>query len=250
MQLSSSVCINDDDTILSKKKPSTMRKTIKRLPDTGTGGDSYYNNTPSSIADVQAGNEVRNARVTELMTQMASLNQNNDGNSLADFKPLSNPELTVSRLDKEPNLISISDEDGDSGSAVGISNLHGPVSPPPPPDLFTRRGGSTDFSSNNADLANLSSYNKSYEHPKPQGSYRPYYANMGIGGGGEYGGGGVGGATNSKVMEKINYMIHMMEEQQYERTNNVMEEFLLYSFLGIFVIFVVDSFSRIGKYTR
>jgi hypothetical protein len=45
-------------------------------------------------------------------------------------------------------------------------------------------------------------------------------------------------------------MIHLLEEQQDERTNNVMEEVILYSFLGIFIIFIVDSFARVGKYTR
>jgi hypothetical protein len=29
-----------------------------------------------------------------------------------------------------------------------------------------------------------------------------------------------------------------------------MEEVVLYSFLGIFIIYIVDSFTRIGKYTR
>ena len=49
---------------------------------------------------------------------------------------------------------------------------------------------------------------------------------------------------------KINYMINLLEDQQDERTNNVTEEVVLYSFLGIFIIFVVDSFARAGKYTR
>ncbi len=52
------------------------------------------------------------------------------------------------------------------------------------------------------------------------------------------------------LVEKLNYMIHLLEEQQDERTNNVMEEVILYSFLGIFIIFIVDSFARVGKYTR
>ena len=52
------------------------------------------------------------------------------------------------------------------------------------------------------------------------------------------------------LMQKINYMINLLEEQQDERTNNVTEEVVLYSFLGIFVIFVVDSFVRVGKYVR
>jgi hypothetical protein len=45
-------------------------------------------------------------------------------------------------------------------------------------------------------------------------------------------------------------MINLLEEQQDERTNNVTEEVILYSFLGIFIIFLVDSFARVGKYTR
>jgi hypothetical protein len=52
------------------------------------------------------------------------------------------------------------------------------------------------------------------------------------------------------LMQKINYMINLLEEQQDERTNNVTEEVVLYSFLGIFVIFVVDSFVKVGKYVR
>ena len=54
----------------------------------------------------------------------------------------------------------------------------------------------------------------------------------------------------TKVIEKINYMIHLLEEQQDQKTNHVTEEIILYSFLGVFVIFVVDSFARVGKYVR
>ena len=56
--------------------------------------------------------------------------------------------------------------------------------------------------------------------------------------------------NSDKLMEKINYMIHMLEQQQHEKTENITEEFILYSFLGIFVIYVCDSFSRGGKYIR
>ena len=51
-------------------------------------------------------------------------------------------------------------------------------------------------------------------------------------------------------MTKLNYMIHLLEENKDEKTNNVTEELVLYMFLGVFVIFVVDSFARAGKYTR
>ena len=53
-----------------------------------------------------------------------------------------------------------------------------------------------------------------------------------------------------ELLDKLNYMIHLLEEQQDEKTGNVTEELILYSFLGVFVIFVVDSFARVGKYVR
>ncbi len=56
--------------------------------------------------------------------------------------------------------------------------------------------------------------------------------------------------SNDTLMTKLNYMIHLLEEKQDERTNNVTEEVVLYSFLGIFMIFIVDSFVRVGKYVR
>jgi F0F1-type ATP synthase assembly protein I len=42
----------------------------------------------------------------------------------------------------------------------------------------------------------------------------------------------------------------MLEAQQNEKTSHITEEFILYTFLGVFIIFVVDSFARSGKYTR
>jgi len=52
------------------------------------------------------------------------------------------------------------------------------------------------------------------------------------------------------LLQKLNYMITLLEDQQDERTNNVTEEVVLYSFLGIFIIFIADTFVRAGKYVR
>jgi len=52
------------------------------------------------------------------------------------------------------------------------------------------------------------------------------------------------------VVTKLNYLIGLMEEQQSEKTDSVMEDTVLYSFLGVFIIFIVDSFVRVGKYVR
>jgi hypothetical protein len=56
--------------------------------------------------------------------------------------------------------------------------------------------------------------------------------------------------NRDQLLEKLNYMIHLLEEQKDEKTGHVMEEVILYSFLGVFIIFIVDSFARAGKYTR
>lgn len=53
-----------------------------------------------------------------------------------------------------------------------------------------------------------------------------------------------------ELLRKLNYMIQLLEENHDERTGHVTEEVLLYSFLGIFIIFIVDSFARVGKYIR
>ena len=60
----------------------------------------------------------------------------------------------------------------------------------------------------------------------------------------------VNDGSNDILLKKLNYMINLLEDQQDEKTENVTEEVVLYSFLGIFIIFVVDSFARVGKYVR
>jgi hypothetical protein len=87
--------------------------------------------------------------------------------------------------------------------------------------------------------------NKSYlfsqlPTPTPTTNHNPYYIPSAS----------VGLSDNELLMEKINYMIHLLEEQQDEKSGSVTEEVILYSFLGIFIIFIVDSFYHVGKYTR
>jgi len=94
------------------------------------------------------------------------------------------------------------------------------------------------FNSSNSGKQSGSSYSDSYRS-------EPYYARV---------------ASNKmptdvssyehQLMEKLNYMIHLLEEQQKEPTEHILEEFILYTLLGIFMIYVVDSFTRVGKYTR
>ncbi len=58
------------------------------------------------------------------------------------------------------------------------------------------------------------------------------------------------GVNKDELLTKLNQIIYLLEEQQDEKTGHVTEELILYSFLGIFIIFIVDSFARVGKYVR
>lgn len=52
------------------------------------------------------------------------------------------------------------------------------------------------------------------------------------------------------TLEKLNHIIHLLEQQQDEKTETVTEELILYLFLGFFIIYIIDSFFRAGKYYR
>jgi hypothetical protein len=85
----------------------------------------------------------------------------------------------------------------------------------------------------------VNTYTGANNYVGPYNQKLPYYTQMSQ-------------TNNNKdpLLEKLNYMIHLLEEQQDEKTGHVMEELILYSFLGVFLIFIVDSFARAGKYTR
>ena len=53
-----------------------------------------------------------------------------------------------------------------------------------------------------------------------------------------------------ELMKKMDKILYLLEEQQDHKTGHVTEELVLYSFVGVFLIFIVDSFARAGKYVR
>ena len=213
---SASPWTNGNNNTESKKRPSTMRKSLKSGgPDVYTSEESM-DQTPPTIQDVQIAHENRSNQVNNLIQKITT---ENDGQHLANFNPMPNPIIN----NRKPPL-----ESRDTSGEVVQSN---PFVPPPPP-----RTGSN-YGANDSDLGKLSNYNTSY-----QPANIPYYAKMGIGAG--------AGGSSDKLMEKINYMIHLLEEQQNEKTNNITEEFILYTFLGVFMIYIADSFVRAGRYVR
>ncbi len=84
----------------------------------------------------------------------------------------------------------------------------------------------------------LANYN-----PQQNNANRPYYNYVGQTDVNSY-------QSQDILMQKLNYVVSLLEDQKDEKTNNVTEEVILYSFLGIFIIFIADTFVKAGKYTR
>lgn len=57
-------------------------------------------------------------------------------------------------------------------------------------------------------------------------------------------------STNQEMLSKLNSIIEMFEDQKEIKNGQKNEEIVLYCFLGIFIIYIMDSFVSIGKYSR
>ncbi len=56
--------------------------------------------------------------------------------------------------------------------------------------------------------------------------------------------------NKDELIDKLDKILILLEENRDEKTGHVTEEVILYSFIGVFLIFIVDSFARVGKYVR
>jgi len=56
--------------------------------------------------------------------------------------------------------------------------------------------------------------------------------------------------TGDVLLDKINYIIGLLENQKDEKTNTIIEDLIIYALLGCFIIFVIDKFVSVGKYVR
>lgn len=231
--------VNRDDTPINRKRLATSsahNKTQKRMQPIDFNSEkvnSVLNSIHNSSTDNELGdfNPKRNqASSTERQVPLNPLNKllappesmrekedvkegfgNNNANSKNPVPvPLDNDEMELQELQSA----FLNDAQVREYYRKLVPNFHNKDSASPP--------------SNESNSANKMYY-------KEQASGLGYSSNNG---------------NNDVLLSKINYMINLLEDQQDERTNNVTEEVVLYSFLGIFIIFLVDSFARVGKYTR
>jgi len=56
--------------------------------------------------------------------------------------------------------------------------------------------------------------------------------------------------TPNEMLNKLNSILELFEDQKEIKTGQKNEEIVLYCFLGFFVIYIMDSFVNIGKYSR
>jgi len=218
----------NDETV--KKRIPSMKK--PDMNEFAAANEPSTKQTPLTMEEANAIQQDRSSRVNDMINKITSISAENDGAHLGDFKPLPPPQLNQRKSVPE-----------NAGKPMDPQSLlpENPLQQKIP--TINRPGSEGNYGANDMNLGNLSNYQQSYSSPNmftnPQ---QPYYAKYGTTGG--------VGSSDDKLMERINYMIHLLEQQQQEKTANVTEEFLLYTFLGVFVIYVVDSFSRTGKYTR
>ena len=195
---------NNDTNDQPKRKPSAMRRTYKKPPvqdDANEENEEYHNAT--SLDNVQNMNENKNKRVNELLNKMSTASEPLESNKMGQFTPISPPSVQVK-----------TDTENQASSREYV---------PPPPSYLTASnamksvsGDSTQYKANDKSAEIYNDYSKSYQPPsrmKNTTTTQPYYANMGIS----------SHNNDNKLLEKINYMIHMLEEQQHEKTNNITE---------------------------
>lgn len=220
----------------SKKRIPSLRKTQKKMP---TLEESPQNNfgdlngieeRPTTFEEDTNKMNDRSERVNQLINNMTNVLEENDGGKLADFNPVPLPELQKKTDEKKAY--------GREGDEVlqPIPN-HLQVQPPRIQNESSNFGPSGDGLGNMYHRSPYSNFQRIYEPTKMRVQNNNNIQQMQP-------------VLDNKLLEKINYMIHMLEQQENEKTSNITEEFVLYTLLGVFIIFIVDSFARTGKYIR
>lgn len=238
---------NDDrsgnDNSNQKKRTPTLgglqnasaRKTIKNRPtyDQYTPVElddeaKVKMKSPESIDSYLEKQTDRNTKINSILNKITSFSTDD---KLGDFNPMPYPTNITKR---NSDQILSADEAVDNGLNPLMPKTGKPsLSAPPSTEQKYFRASEPDTSSRYSDYR--SAYKKEGMSTK-----EPYYAKMGItkDGGGD------------KMMDRLNYITQMLESLQMEKTNHMTEEFVLYSLLGVFMIYIVDGFSRGGKYVR
>ena len=164
-----------------------------------------------------------NDKVENMIKHLNLSSVEEDGNGLADFNPPNKP--MSSGVERTKNTISSVENFQSSGNEEMV-----------------------DMSDENDDNEDTAVTAEGFQHAN--GTYSkqyfeqhvPYYANAS----------NIkdNSSSNPEIMNKINYLVTLIENNNDEKVNSITEELVLYCFLGVFIIFIVDSFAKVGKYVR
>jgi hypothetical protein len=233
----------DNENEIDNKKQLRKNKTLRRPINNGRLSEN--NGLPVNAVGERHYNKNVEAMIGSIHSQVSP--DSDDSNGLADFYPPPHAELQH-RKNNEGNINQANmDELKAVGSTlnyhvtplskgeeeVGPVNIDNPVSKEGFNSLPNHGyyGSSNNYGSN--------TYTGANNYAGPYNQQLPYYNQMSQKAG-----------NKDQLLEKLNYMILLLEDQKDEKTGHVVEELILYSFLGVFLIFIVDSFARAGKYTR
>jgi len=236
--------IGNDDIEKKRQQRNTKNKTLKKTVDRPINNGRLNENNGLPINAHTERHISSNAK--NMIGSIHNGGDDSDENPLADFYPPPHGELQG----RKGQALTTARENADE--LKPIKNYHvtpinegeevdGPVYIEGFNNLPTGQTGSTYTgpAGYNAPNTHGLTYTGANNYVGPYKHQVPYYTDMSKNLG-----------NKDQLLEKLNYMIYLLEEQQDEKTGHVMEELILYSFLGVFLIFIVDSFARSGKYTR
>ena len=226
------------ETKLNNKPPSSLNKTLKKK-------NVAFDETATNSTD-----NTKN-KITSLGSLMSKIHDNNEDDDLysntnyqANTIDESISSSLTNSLNSELAKIQKMREAGNNlPQNKFLDNLNNPTNPTNPSNPSNpsnpNNSASLDNSSRennvlgnyNSTKNNLSNYNESYNSSS-------------------YNSEPVFNFDNNKLLAKLDYIIHLLEEQHNEKTNHITEELILYLFLGLFILFVLDSFARASKYHR
>jgi len=233
------------DTKLNKKPSSMANKTLKKK---NVAFDETSNSTSNSNGDNNDGIKNKITSLGSLMSKIHTNSQEEDTYSSTNYQAnvidesISN-SLTDS-LNSELAKIQKMRETGNNlpqnkfldnlnnpTNPINYDNVTNPIYPNNSLGLNNSNRDNNVLGNYNSSKSSLSNYNESYNTT----SYNNESA---------------ANFDNNKLLTKLNYIIHLLEEQHNEKTNHITEELILYLFLGLFILFVLDSFARASKYQR
>ena len=206
---------NDTDNIINKKR-QTHNKTQKTYPK-----ENFDTEKVNSVLE-----KIHNNSKTEDDEKM----------NLGDFNPPPKPHSAgVNKTIATENMMNMTNKNNIMFNALGRA---------PQPNYENADNLDLNDYGNYGDKSSIEDYYKRVlpgYNPNRNPINKPYYNNSNV---------TYEPPSQDILLQKLNYMISLLEDQQDEKTSNVTEEVVLYSFLGIFIIFIVDSFARAGKYVR